>query len=74
MKDVVLIVALVLFICGGLCVLLLAILNFNAMVSYNGRITQIENDMNDLEYKLTRHIWVHEHEDKKHKKPLHYKL
>lgn len=74
MKDLVLIVALVLFIGGGLSVLLLAILNFSAMVSYNGRITQIENDMNDLEYKLTRHIWVDEHENKKHKKPLHYKL
>ncbi len=74
MKDLVLIVAIVLFVCGGLSVLLLAILNFSAMVSYNGRITQIENDLNDLEYKLTRHIWVDEHEDKKHKKPLHYKL
>jgi hypothetical protein len=67
MKDVVLIVALVLFVCGGLSVLLLAILNFNAMVSYNGRITQIENDLNDLEYKLTRHIWVDEHENKRRK-------
>ena len=69
MKDVVLIVALVLFIGGGLCVLLLAVLNFNAMISYNGRITQIENDLNDLEYKLTRYIWVDEHENKKRKKP-----
>ena len=67
MKDVILIVALVLFIGGGLSVLLLAILNFNAMVSYNGRITQIESDLNDLEYKLTRHIWVDEHESKKRK-------
>lgn len=67
MKDAVLIVALVLFIGGGLSVLLLAILNFNAMVSYNGRITQIENGMNDLNYKLTRHIWVDEHENKRRK-------
>jgi hypothetical protein len=67
MKDVVLIVALVLFVCGGLSVLLLAILNFNAMVYYNGRITKIENDMNDLNYKLTRHIWVDEHEYKRRK-------
>jgi len=67
MKDLVLIVALVLFIGGGLCVLLLAVLNFNAMISYNGRITQIENDMNDLEYKLTRHIWVDEHGYKRRK-------
>lgn len=74
MKDLILIVALVLFIGGGLCVLLLAVLNFNEMISYGGRITQIENDLNDLEYKLTRHIWVDGHENKKHKKPLHYKL
>jgi hypothetical protein len=67
MKDVVLIIALVLFIGGGLCVLLLAVLNFSTMVSYNGRITQIENDLNDLEYKLTRHIWVDEHENKRRK-------
>ena len=67
MKDLVLIVAIVLFACGGLCVILLAVLNFNAMVSYNGRITKIENDMNDLEYKLTRHIWVQERENKRRK-------
>lgn len=67
MKDLVLIAAIVLFIGGGLCVLLLAVLNFSAMVSYNGRITQIENAMNDLNYKLTRHIWVDEHEYKRRK-------
>jgi hypothetical protein len=67
MKDLVLIAAIVLFIGGGLCVLLLAVLNFNAMVSYNGRITRLENDMNDLNYKLTRHIWVDEHENKRRK-------
>ena len=56
MKDLVLIVALVLFTGSGLCVLLLAVLNFNAMVSYGGRITKIENDMIDLDNKISQHI------------------